>query len=173
MQIKLMLMKIFIKLLAFNRQHKFLKHNNTIMLCDSAYHYRNKNKIIAYGNIKISQGDSIKLSGNTLTYFGKNNQAKIKGNVIFTDKYMTLRTQEISYNLKTNIASYPFFGEIIDAEKIISSKKESTILIIIHLFLQTLSQSFNKDYEIITENMHYNSNKEVTYFFGPFLYNIY
>ena len=143
------------------------KHNNTIMLCDSAYHYINKNKIKAFGNIKISQGDSIKLTGNTLTYFGIKNQANIKGDVVFIDKYMTLRTQQISYNLKNNIASYPFFGEIVDSEKKISSQK-GKYYTNNHTFIFTDSvKVLAKDYEIITEAMHYNSNKEVTYFLGP------
>ncbi|MEC7646633.1 MAG: OstA-like protein [Bacteroidota bacterium] len=143
------------------------KHNNTIMHCDSAYHYINENKIKAFGNIKITQGDSIKLTGNTLTYFGIKNKAKIKGNVVFIDKYMTLKTQQISYDLNSNVASYPFFGEIIDNEKNISSQK-GKYYANNHTFIFTDSvKVLAKDYNIITQNMHYNSNNEITYFFGP------
>ena len=41
------------------------------MYCDSAYHYLKEQKIIAFGNIKISQADSLTLVGNKLTFYGK------------------------------------------------------------------------------------------------------
>ena len=53
------------------------------MHCDSAYHYSNKNKIKAFGQIEIKQGDSITLTGNRLTYFGKKNKADISGIMLF------------------------------------------------------------------------------------------
>ena len=143
------------------------KHNNAIMHCDSAYHYANKNKMKAFGKIKITQGDSITLTGNSLTYFGLENKADIKGNVVLIDKYMTLKTEQILYNLSYNIASYPSSGTIIDNEKTINSKKgeyHSNI----HNFIFTDSvKVIAEDYNILTDNMHYNSNSQTTYFFGP------
>ena len=58
------------------------KHNNAIMHCDSAYHFSNKDRMNAFGKIKITQGDSITITGENLTYFGLKNQAEIKGNVV-------------------------------------------------------------------------------------------
>ena len=143
------------------------KHNNAIMHCDSAYHFKNKDKIKAFGRIKIKQGDSISLTGNNLTYFGSKNQVDIRGSVILIDKYMTLKTEQIFYNLNTNIASYPFIGQIIDNEKTINSKKgkyNSNI----HTFIFKDSVTvIAEDYNIRTDNMHYDSNSEITYFFGP------
>ena len=49
------------------------KHNNTIMYCDSAYHYINDDKMKAFGNIKINQGDTLTITGENLTYFGSKN----------------------------------------------------------------------------------------------------
>ena len=83
------------------------KHNDAIMTCDSAYHYNAENKMEAFGKIKINQGDSITLTGEMLTYFGKANKADIKGDVVLIDKHMTLNTEQVFYNLSTNIASYP------------------------------------------------------------------
>ncbi|MBC8294320.1 MAG: hypothetical protein H8E55_00770, partial [Pelagibacterales bacterium] len=102
--------------------HVSFQHNNAIMTCDSAYHYTYKNKMKAFGKIKINQGDSIIMTGKNLTYFGSENKADIKGSVVLIDKDMTLRTEQIFYNLNMNIASYPQQGAIIDNEKTISSK---------------------------------------------------
>ena len=70
-------------------------HNNAIMTCDSAYHYTSKNKMKAFGKIKINQGDSIIMTGENLTYFGSENKADIKGSVVLIDKQMTLKTEQI------------------------------------------------------------------------------
>lgn len=143
------------------------KHNNAIMTCDSAYHYITQDKIKAFGKIKIVQGDSIRLTGKTLTYFGKNNNADIKGNVILIDQHMTLKTEQISYNLNTNIASYPNTGTIIDNEKTIHSKMGAYYSNIHKFIFKDSVVVIAKDYQILTDNMHYNSNYEITYFFGP------
>ena len=143
------------------------KHNNAIMDCDSAYHFANTNKIKAFGKIRITQGDSLTLTGRKLTYFGAKNKADINGNVVLIDKYITLETEQIFYNLNTNIASYPSDGKIIEYEKTIKSKKgEYHANIHKFIFKDSVTVS-TKDYNIITDDMHYNSNSETTYFFGP------
>ena len=144
-------------------------HNNAIMTCDSAHHYISENKMKAFGDIKINQGDSITLTGEKLTYFGLKNKADITGDVVLIDKNMTLRTEQILYNLSTNIASYPNQGKIIDHEKVINSKRGSYHSNIHSFIFKDSVVVINKDYKIFTENMHYNSNNEITYFFGPSL----
>ena len=143
------------------------QHNNAIMTCDSAYHYTSENKIKAFGRIKINQGDSITITGKRLTYFGLENKADIKGNVVLIDQDMTLRTEQIFYNLSTNVASYPKQGTIIDNEKTINSKKGEFHSKLHKFIFKDSVIVIAKDYQILTDNMHYNSNSEVTYFFGP------
>ena len=143
------------------------KHNNAIMKCDSAYHFSNKDKIRAFGNIKINQGDSITITGNNLTYYGQEKKADIKGNVVLIDKYMTLRTKQILYNLSSKTAIYPYDGEIIDNEKTINSKQGEYNTDINNFIFKDSVTVVGKNYNILTNNMHYNSNSEITYFFGP------
>ena len=143
------------------------KHNNTLMYCDSAYHFLNKNKIIAFGKVIVNKGDSIKLTGKKLTYFSSDNKAEIIGNVILIDKYITLRTEKIIYNLGSNIAIYPSEGTIIDDVKSIKSLR-GEYNANRHNFIFTDSVTISgKDYEIFTDNMHYNSKNETAFFFGP------
>jgi len=143
------------------------KHNNAIMNCDSAYHYATDDKMRAFGKIRINQGDSITLIGKTLTYFGKKDNADINGNVVLIDKHMTLKTEQILYNLKTNVASYPTAGTIIDNEKTINSQRGAYYSNIHKFIFKDSVTVIAKDYKIFTDNMHYNSESELTYFFGP------
>ncbi|MBU46782.1 MAG: hypothetical protein CMD28_05055 [Flavobacteriales bacterium] len=143
------------------------KHNNAVMYCDSAYHYPNKDKMEAFGEITITQGDTLMITGESLTYFGSENKIQIEGNVLLVDKYMSLETHQIFYNLKSNIATYPFAGKIIDNEKTINSKKGEYHSNNHYFIFRDSVSVIAKDYNIITDNMHYNSNSEITYFFGP------
>ncbi len=143
------------------------KHNNAIMYCDSAYHFTNKNKIKAFGKIKIVKDKNLILTGKKLTYNSEISQAKIEGNVKLVDQYMTLTTEKLLFNSNTNIASYPTHGTIIEHEKTINSKKGEYHSKIHKFIFKDSVQVSTKDYNINTDNMHYHTNSETAYFFGP------
>ena len=58
--------------------------------------------------------------------------------VVIIDKHMTLNTEKVFYNLKTNIASYPQKGTIIDNEK--------TIHFYLRIYLFNYNVSFFKNF---------------------------
>ncbi len=143
------------------------KHNNAIMQCDSAYHYINQNKIQAYGNIRIKQGDSITITGENLIYIASKRKINIKGNVQLIDKYMTLKTHQIFYNLDSKIASYPLTGTIIENDKIITSKKGAYNSQKYNFIFTDSVTVLGQNYNILTDTMHYRSDIKIVYFFGP------
>ena len=143
------------------------KHNTTYMYCDSAYHYSKEQKIKAFGNIKIAQADTLILTGEKLTYYGGKEKADIKGNVNLSDKFINLKTEQIFYDFKTDIANYPKSGVITQKNKEIMSKK-GEYYSKIHKFIFTDSVLVTtKNYNITTDNMHYYSNNNIYMFFGP------
>ena len=143
------------------------KHNNTQMFCDSAYHFLNENKIKAFGNITINQGDSIMLYGEALTYYGNINNIEIRRNVRLIDNSMTLSTQLLNYNLHSNIGHYPNKGIIKDSDKTITSKNGEYYSNQHKFIFQDSVILKENDYTILTNNMHYLINNQTTLFFGP------
>ena len=143
------------------------KHNNTIMKCDSAYHFRKDQNMIAFGNIKIVQADSLFISGKKLNYIGKEDKIEINENVIMKNKYIILKTNQLEYNIKNKIGKYNKSGIIIDSDKIIKSKngiynnKNNLIK-----FIDSV-EIIGNDYKIISNNMHYYSQLKQAYFYGP------
>ncbi len=121
------------------------KHNNTIMKCDSSHHYMKKNKMIAFGNIRIKKGDSLSMSGKKLIYDGNSNIAYLSGGVYLRDKHTNLSTQEITFNLKEDIAYYTTKGEIKDGSLILTSGK-GTYNTKTHMFY------FKKNVRVISVN---------------------
>ena len=81
-------------------------HEGAKMNCDSAWYYFKENRFEAFSNIHINKGDSIHLFGEKLNYNGSNQKALIQNNIVLKDKEMQLKTDELYYFLKTNIASY-------------------------------------------------------------------
>jgi len=69
------------------------KHDETLMYCDSSYQYVETNVLEAFGHIKIDQGDTLILTGDSLFYYGNSKKAIVRGNVVLKDKKMTLTTR--------------------------------------------------------------------------------
>ncbi|MFL2563731.1 MAG: OstA-like protein [Flavobacteriales bacterium] len=94
------------------------KHNEHFMSCDSAYYYANENKIEAFSNIHIWQGDTLSLEGDYLIYLGNHQLAEIEKNVHFKHKEMNLTSVQLRYNFEHNKG---FF----DQKAIINEKNKS------------------------------------------------
>src|SRR5688500_11349435 len=46
------------------------RHENAVMTCDSAYLFKEANNLEAFGNVRITQGDSLTMTGQHLIYLG-------------------------------------------------------------------------------------------------------
>ena len=143
------------------------KHNNSIMNCDSAYHFILENKIIAFGRIKIDQEANIMISGEKLIYTAKNTQANIYKNVILKDKQITLKSEEINYDIKNKIAAYYTKSKIIDKEKTIESKTGTYNANNNKFIFNEDVKVIGNDYKIHTDLMHYNTKSKIVNLYGP------
>lgn len=143
------------------------KHNQTIMYCDSSHHYMKRNKMIAFGNIRIRKGDSLSVTGNKLVYNGNKNIAHLTGGVFLKDKHTQLTTPEIIFNLKNNIAYYPKRGIIRDKEISLESNegKYNTKSHLFYFKKDVIVKSIN--YTVETDTLNYNSKTKTTFFIGP------
>ena len=82
-------------------------HNNTYLLCDTAY-WNVETKIIdAWGNVSILQEETV-LTSDKLTYLIDMDLAQFRGSVVqLTDKdHNTLRTRHLDYNTKDSVAIF-------------------------------------------------------------------
>jgi len=148
--------------------HVRLKHQDALMFCDSALLFDN-NSVKAEGNVRIVENDLLTLVGDSLFYDGNTKIAKFRSNVIIDNGSSTLKTDFLDYNRETKVGAYYNGGEI-------DSKQEG-----IHLTSKrgqyfTESRVFHyktdvvmkhPDYTIMTDTMHYSSDREKTWFFGP------
>ena len=92
-------------------------HNNTYLLCDTAY-WNVETKIIdAWGNVSILQEETV-LTSDKLTYIIDEDLAQFRGSVVqLTDKdHNTLRTRTLDYNTKDSVAIFKNGGSMRDKD---------------------------------------------------------
>ncbi len=144
------------------------EHEGALMYCDSAWLYAKENRIEAFENVRINQGDTLFLWGDYLEYSGTTRKAKVTGEEVrLKDQKMTLFTTRIDYDRNTDLATYFEGGHIISDENDLVSReglydsrakvfnfKDSVILT-------------NPRYVIKSDTLIYHSNSRVSYFHGP------
>ena len=144
------------------------EHEGALMYCDSAWLFSEANKIRAFENVYINQGDTIELWGDYLEYSGNTKIATVTGKEVrLKDKKMELITDRLKYDRKNNQAYYYTGGEITSDENFLVSQqgfynskdklfqfKDSVVLT-------------NPDYVIESDTMLYSSNSRKAFFHGP------
>lgn len=144
------------------------RHKGALMYCNLAIHNVASNALEAYGNVKIVQGDTVTVTGDTLFYYGNSRLAKVSGKVVtLKDRKRTVTSNRIEYDMASGIAFYPDRGKTIDAENTLTSKqgyydtrtKISTYYHDVKLV--------NKKYTLTTDTLVYNSLTKIADFRSP------
>ena len=92
-------------------------HNNTYLLCDTAYWNVDTRVIDAWGNVSILQEETV-LTGDKLTYLIDSDLAQFRGSMVqLIDKdHNTLRTRHLDYNTKDSVAVFMNGGSMRDKD---------------------------------------------------------
>jgi lipopolysaccharide export system protein LptA len=142
--------------------------NTTTIYCDSAYFYKSKNAIEAFGRIRITEGDSITITGHRLEYDGDSKRAKLRNNVVFTKlATSTLYTDYLDFDRPKNLAYYYNGGRLVDSINVLTSKKG-------YYEVNSNMASFKKDVLVTnpdrtmtSDSLQYNSRTKMIYFRTP------
>jgi len=145
-----------------------LEYEGTHFYCDSAYLY-STDDFDAFSRIRIVEGSGYNVSGDFLHFDKKSNTATLRDNITLRDKDMTLTTNNLVYNLDSEVANYYNGGKIVSnvnkntltSNRGIYHSKTETFFFRQNVLLK------NPEYTVKCDTMQYNSGSEVTYFFGP------
>lgn len=148
------------------------RQKGVLMYCDLAIQNMTTNVIEAYGNVRLIQGDTINVRGDTMFYYGNTRQANLRGHVVMRDRKMTLTTDQLDYDMLSGVAHYPPGapnrpGRIVDKENVLTSREG---------YYDTRSKLFtfrqnvrlvNPKGTLTADSLLYNSLSRIATFQGP------
>lgn len=145
-----------------------LQYENVTMHCDSAWLFPNED-FSAYGNIRINQGDSLKIWGDRLELTAKDKIALIENNVRLTDREMTLSTKRLRYDIGKGLANYSGGGKIVSRsnQNVLTSDKGSYDTHSGMFSFRGNVELKNPDYRVVSDTLKYNNFSGRSFFFGP------
>ena len=144
-----------------------LSHLNALLYCDSAYLYKDSNKVDAFGHVHIIQGDTLNLYGDKIKYEGNSRIAKMNGNVKLVNKSIVLTTDELVFDLRANIGNYHTWGKIVDTANVLVSKIGRYYSNEDLFFFKDSVKVTNKDFILTSDTLKYNSKIERVFIVGP------
>lgn len=143
------------------------RHQDAVMYCDSAYFYTDENKVDAFGNVSIHQGDTLHLYGNTFQYDGNSRIARMRDNVRLVDRQATLTTNYLDYDINNNVGYYINQGNIVNANNQLKSDEGYYYTGSKTFFFKGNVEIRNPQYTIYSDTLKYNTVSRTAYFVGP------
>jgi lipopolysaccharide export system protein LptA len=139
---------------------------STTIYCDSAFFYDSRNYMEAFGRVRIVD-DSVTITSRKLYYDGNTRLAQLRENVVYTKGDKRLTTNNLDYNMDTEVGDYFSGGTLQDATNRLTSvtatyyAQHNYADFFINVVL------YAPDYTLKSNNMHYNTLTKVATTKGP------
>ena len=133
-----------------------MKHQNSLISCDSAYFFRDENRAQLFGRVQIQDvEDPITTTSAYAEYDGTTKVAKLRKNVVFTNQKTKLYTEYLDYNRETNVASYFEGGKMVDSVNVLTSELGTYEINYERISFQQDVVLVNPDYTLKTQDLIY------------------
>jgi lipopolysaccharide export system protein LptA len=133
-----------------------MKHQNSLISCDSAYFFREQNRAQLFGTVTIrDEVDPITTTSAYAEYDGTTKVAKLRNKVVFTNESIKLFTESLDYNRETNVASYFNGGKMVDSVNVLTSELGRYEINVEKISFQQEVVLVNPDYTLKTDDLIY------------------
>ncbi|MDR9448175.1 MAG: OstA-like protein, partial [Psychroflexus sp.] len=154
--------------LLFSKVDKQVKfdHQGIDVYCDKAIFYQDENYFKAYGNVKMNQGDTIRMNSEYAEYNGNNQKAFASGDVVLNTPDNTLTTDTLYFNRIKQESYYDSGGKVRDTSSTITSRigryymKDKKYVFRRNVVVQ------HPEYLLETQHLTYYPESESAYLFG-------
>ncbi len=156
---------------AISRDYQVLKGNvrfrrgEMYMFCDSAYFYAETSSLDAFGNVRMTQGDTLWVYSDVLHYYGDQGVAELRSNVRLENRSTTLVTDALDYEINSNVGYYFDGGTIVDNRNNTELKSQYG-----RYELDTKQAEFSRNvhlvndrYEMFTDLLEYNTQSHIAH----------
>ncbi len=141
-------------------------HNNTYLICDTAFWHVDQEYVDAIGHVQIIQGNTL-LTGDKLHYLIQQDLAQFRGSMVELkdEKGNSLRTEYLDYNTKDSIAYFYNGASMRDSTGNIIESVRGTYESQIDLFtFREEVQMFSDSLFFVSDVIKYRSDLETAYF---------
>ena len=123
-------------------------HNNTYLICDTAYWYVDESHINAIGHVKILQ-ERTQLTSDKLVYWVDKDLAEFRGSLVQLqdEDHNVLRTRHLDYNTKDSVAVFAHGGSMRDKDGQLIESEDGTYDSKIKVF------TFENDVNMFTDSI--------------------
>ena len=133
-----------------------MKHQQTLIYCDSAHFFRKENKARLYGDVRIlDTEDPVQTTSKYAEYDGNTKLAKLRNKVVFTNQKTTLTTEYLDYDREGNIAYYYNGGKVVDSVNVLTSERGTYEVSIEKITFKNNVVLVNPDYTMKTNDLVY------------------
>ena len=144
-----------------------IRQGETTIYADSAIVQKESSVAEAFGDVRVTEGDSVDIRAKRLLYGGGSGTAKLREDVVYRDGETVLYTDNLDYNKFDGIARYFGRGRMVDGENTLESdfgvfdKQNETARFYGDVQLRTPDGVVNSD------TLIYNTTTKVATFKGP------
>lgn len=145
----------------------FIEHEGATLRCDKAYIYQETRMIKALGNVVINQGDTIIQYSKYTDYDGLNKIATSWGDVFLKDPTMELRTDTLKFDRVNQHLFYKTGGTIKDTTNVLVSKIGNYYLADNKFQAVTNVEVTNPDSKLVSNHLDYFTDSGIAELYGP------
>lgn len=145
----------------------YIVHEGVEMWCDQAFVYLKNNFVKAYGDVRLTQGDTISLNSKYAEYNGNTQFAFASGNVVLTEPKTTLQTDTLYFDRIKQQAYYRSGGTVRDTASVLTSRSG-------RYFAESKKYQFlsnvkivNPKYVVNSNQLDFYSDSGAAYLYGP------
>ena len=143
------------------------RHDSMYLYCDSALFYQDRNSFNAYHNVRVEQGDTLFMYGDSLFYDGTTRFLKVRDNVRLENTSMVLLTDSLNYDREFGLGWFFRGGTLMDGEStLISQYGEFDTNTKLATFIDGVTLE-SPDYKLWTDTLEYNSGLHEAYLVCP------
>lgn len=144
-----------------------ITHTGMRLTCDSAVIYQATNSFMAVGRVKMVQGDTLSLTGDSLYYNGDSQIAEVRRNVVMTHRKTKLYTDNLNYDRVEKKGYFFEGGRMVDGDNDLTSDwgeyHTDTRLATFNERVQLLNPKFR----VVSDTLDYDTRSKWSHLIGP------
>ena len=144
-----------------------IRHKGMILKCDSAVLYQHTNSFEAMGHVRMTQGDTLSLTSDSVYYDGQEQIAKARRKVVLTHRGHVLTADSLNYDRLYKKGYYFECGTLRDGKNVLTSDWGEYYTTTRKANFYYSVKLVNKKFTLTTDTLAYDTRTKLAHVLGP------